>query len=88
VEDHQQDFLCGTEGETVVIIAIDVIFCEPLVGELESIKKNALAYRKLTIDSTDSDAVEKYGLVSMKLKENGQLIYRVHLVGERPRFRF
>ncbi|NOT61000.1 MAG: hypothetical protein HOP19_12345 [Acidobacteria bacterium] len=34
------------------------------------------------IDPTDFNAIEKYGIVSMKFKENGQLIYRNHFIGE------
>ncbi|MCW5967907.1 MAG: hypothetical protein KIT57_05300 [Blastocatellales bacterium] len=34
------------------------------------------------IDPTDCESIKKYGIVSMKFKENGQLIYRNHFAGE------
>jgi hypothetical protein len=34
------------------------------------------------IDLHDSNAVKKYGVVSMQFTEDGRLIYRNHLVGE------
>jgi hypothetical protein len=33
-------------------------------------------------DPSDSESVRKYGRVSLRFKDNGQLIYRIHSQGE------